>query len=159
MSMVYQWRDSFRPKVSAQVVGEAVESLQRRTPEALVEKARGDNGDLHGLFEWDDAKAGHAHRLHQARQVMAALVIYTPHKPGEPQRALIHTRVYTAPQYERVEVALADSAIHAEMVRKALAELSQWKNRHAHLTELAPIFTAIDAAKKRLAAKGLRPTA
>lgn len=43
----------------------------RLTAEALIQAARPPGHPLHNYFEWDDSKAGHQWRLHQARQLIA----------------------------------------------------------------------------------------
>jgi hypothetical protein len=43
-------------------------------PSAVLEVARKKTSALHARFEWDDKKAGHQHRLEQAR----SLIRYTP---------------------------------------------------------------------------------
>lgn len=40
------------------------------TPERVVEAARDKKSPLHDCFEWDDAKAGHAWRIAQARVLL-----------------------------------------------------------------------------------------
>ena len=48
------------------------------TPEAVVRVARDPDSILHAHFEWDDAKAGHSHRLQQARHLIKRVKIVTP---------------------------------------------------------------------------------
>ena len=45
------------------------------TPDDLVEEARDPSHLLHGEFEWDDSVAAHEHRKHQAREIIAEVVI------------------------------------------------------------------------------------
>ena len=45
------------------------------TPSLLVEEAKDPNSILHHLFEWDNEKAGHAHRLDQARQIITSVKV------------------------------------------------------------------------------------
>lgn len=42
----------------------------RLTPEDVVHAASDRSSPLHGLFEWDDKKAAHSHRLTQARRLI-----------------------------------------------------------------------------------------
>lgn len=41
----------------------------------VVESARPKDSPLHGEFEWNDKKAGHAYRLNQARTLIRAVVL------------------------------------------------------------------------------------
>lgn len=53
----------------------------RLTPEEVVEVARDPRHPLHGRFEWDDQKAGHAYRLAQARSLIRSVeVVITTHR-------------------------------------------------------------------------------
>jgi hypothetical protein len=45
------------------------------SPERVVEEAESKDSPLHGLFEWDDEKAAHAHRLQQARSLIRSVRI------------------------------------------------------------------------------------
>lgn len=42
-------------------------------PERVVEAAKDPNDVLHAEFEWDDAKAAHAHRIEQARELIRSV--------------------------------------------------------------------------------------
>ncbi len=62
----------------AQTIGEALAEVEERagkvTPATVVEAAEDEENPLHGEFEWDDQKAGHAHRLQQARCLIRSIV-------------------------------------------------------------------------------------
>ena len=45
------------------------------TPDLVVKAASDPNNVLHHLFEWDDVKAGNAHRIDQARQIITSVKI------------------------------------------------------------------------------------
>jgi translation initiation factor 2 alpha subunit (eIF-2alpha) len=53
------------------------ENHGRITPELTVLDAADKDSPLHSLFEWDNAKAGHQHRLDQARQLLRSVRIVT----------------------------------------------------------------------------------
>jgi hypothetical protein len=61
------------------------------TPEALVRAARNPNHPMHPDFEWNDRKAGHKHRLDQARTFIAAVRV----------TITTSTRTVKAPAYVR----------------------------------------------------------
>ena len=66
-------------KRSSNAAKRRLESLVKRnprlTPDAVVDDARNPKSPLHPHFEWDDAKAGHAHRLYQARRLIASVQV------------------------------------------------------------------------------------
>lgn len=57
----------------AQKLAEISEKHGRLTPDLVVMEARSPDSILHNLFEWDDAEAGHQHRLFQARQIITSV--------------------------------------------------------------------------------------
>lgn len=57
----------------AQKLAEISEKHGRLTPDLVVMEARNPDSILHNLFEWDDAEAGHQHRLFQARQIITSV--------------------------------------------------------------------------------------
>jgi len=48
---------------------------QAVTGKRLVQRASNPSHPLHALFEWDDAKAGAAHRLEQANRYLGAILV------------------------------------------------------------------------------------
>ena len=46
-------------------------------PSTVVEEARAESSPLHGDFEWEDGKAAHQHRLHQARTLIRVHFLIT----------------------------------------------------------------------------------
>lgn len=55
----------------------------RALPPELVDEASTPGHPLHDYFEWDDGKAGHQHRLHQARQFISSVRIVVKHGPKQ----------------------------------------------------------------------------
>ena len=45
------------------------------TPDLVIKAAEDPNNVLHHLFEWDNSKAGNAHRVDQARQIITSVKI------------------------------------------------------------------------------------
>jgi len=76
------------------------------TPSRVVRVAKSPESTLHPLFEWDDRKAGHQHRLWHARQLIATRItrvagatrtirayIHVPSKDGEGEYVPVQTIV------------------------------------------------------------------
>ncbi len=57
----------------AQKLAEISGKYGRLTPDIVVMEAKDPDSILHNLFEWDDAEAGHQHRLFQARQIITSV--------------------------------------------------------------------------------------
>ena len=71
---VYQWKEGTRIVGDPQKVGQEIESLSVRTPEAIVKKAMDEETELHNCFTWDDEAAANKWRLQEARVVVNAIV-------------------------------------------------------------------------------------
>lgn len=55
------------------------------TAEAIVRASAALDAPLHSRFEWDDEKAGHKHRLNQARNLVRVVRVEYISKRGEPE--------------------------------------------------------------------------
>lgn len=71
--MVYQWKQN-RFAADAQKVGEELMNLSYRDAASVVRTATNADSELHKCFEWDNSKAGEAHRLEQARLILRMIV-------------------------------------------------------------------------------------
>lgn len=153
--MVYQysWRKDDAFDVAAQAVGERLAEIAEAAegalhPRDVVADARRDTSPLHPLFEWDDRKAAVAHRLTQAREVIASIVV---HVVGEGEETLHYVpRAETAQQPERfVAVTLRDGTDSYERVpasQRARTELERWIRRYRQRPELADAVRCAEEA-------------
>lgn len=154
MTMVYKWRPGFHaPKIPAQVVGEEIESIRERsggsvTADLVLAEAADENHRLHDAFEWDDAKAAHAHRLTQAGEMIRSIVVTVDAKPDAgPVRAFVSVvdpephagRVFTSVQH-----AMSRPDLREQVLRQAKQEMLSWRKRYAQYQELASVFDVID---------------
>jgi len=112
--------------VSAQTIGEELTRIwtangQKLLPRDLVQEARPAGAALHRCFEWDDAVAGEAFRLQQARILIRAIRVETDQGP---QNLFVHVKVEskeTKPFYQSTLV-IAERPIE---YMAALAEARQ----------------------------------
>ena len=75
---------------------EALRAIQdeegRLTPDTVLRAAKNPRHPLHDVFEWNDAKAGHAWRVEQARALIARVrclsiaPFWTPLRRGMPKQ-------------------------------------------------------------------------
>jgi ribosome-associated translation inhibitor RaiA len=110
------------------------------TPENVIDVARDPRSALHSEFEWDDAKAGHAHRLDQARVLIRSVKVVVT----------IERHTIAAPYYVRdPNVQPAEQGYVAlERIQKdpqgALAMLNyEFTRANAHLTRAEEIAEAV----------------
>lgn len=128
------------------------------TPEAVLSAAKAKSAPLHKEFEWDDAKAGHQHRLYQARCIIGSIEVVrveAPHiqsrayevdvvkaeNPGEKARQV----------YRTTEDILQDQVSREALITRFIAEVQALRKRYAALSELALIWRAVDTVLDKIA--------
>jgi hypothetical protein len=135
-----------------QIVKE-LESIRRQSggdlyPEAVVIFAENENTALHPKFEWDNNKAGHAHRLWQARQLIKIIPIYIESVKQE-------VSFYTSLKSDREEDGgymatleiLSDENLRRQLLCDALRDFDYWKNKYITIKELMSVFKARNKIK------------
>ena len=148
-NMAYQWKIPVAP-VSAQTAGEEFERLYRKhgklAPEDVVEESRDASAPLHGCFEWNDAIAAEKYRVHQAGDIIRALVI-SEDKGEAPRdtRAFVHVRS----DYHPISVVVDDAAMLAELLASAEKEMTAFQRKYETLQELSPVMDAIRAYQQK----------
>lgn len=114
-------------------------------PRIVVEWARGNPAsELHGRFEWDDARAAEKYRLDQARQLISVYV-----RTDDGQRAtisLVQDRNADG-GYRKIEQVMSNAELRAMALRQAMREFNRWRQRYEHLSELAKVFSAAAAVE------------
>lgn len=120
-------------------------------PADVVEFARDPQTALHKRFTWDDTEAAHKWRLHEASELIRVSVYLEPSKQT-PIRASVRTSDPTsASEYRHLNDVLDDSERRGRLIRDALKEVKNWRARYEAVTELAPIFAAIDEIAQEVA--------
>jgi len=75
----FKWRDGYPAKIKANIAGRALSALQKKhgriDTAAVLDAARPETAPLHPAFEWDDDVAGEKWRLHEARNLIRAVVL------------------------------------------------------------------------------------
>lgn len=159
--MVYQWNEGvpFSRKVKAQVAGETLEAIRRKSggtlqPKVVVLASKPRTAPLHRCFEWNDGKAGAMYREEQARNLIRSVRVFEAtgpkQKPQEPVRAYVHIDSGGQKAYVTTAQALSDPVLRDQILRRAVAELRGWQERYDGLKELARVYSAIDGAQRRL---------
>lgn len=152
MAHKYEWRPGYRgPAVDPNIVGREISKIERRHgechPAMLVEAARAESSPIHKLFVWDDEKAAEAYRVYQARRVINQIrVMHVKTEAVGP--AFVHVSrsdgTTRRDGYMATDTALADPALRAGVLRDALRHLEGVRHRYSSLTELAPVWKAVD---------------
>lgn len=149
--VTYGWRPGSRVNLDAQKVGEAIERLQKAhnaplEPEMIVTAARDPKSVMHPHFEWDDVVAADAYRIDQARDLVRSLSVDISRSNIETKavRAFVNVEVGQERGYVSTAAAMSSRELRQQVIAKAWAELSAWRQRHAELTELGRLFAMID---------------
>lgn len=110
------------------------------------------NSELAKNLEWDDAKAGHEHRLNQMRKLIAVHVTFSG---GERKMvSLTIDRVKPGGGYRDIDDVLRTRSLYDIMLSDALAELERLEKKYQHIKSLQPIWTAVRTARAKHGGKG-----
>lgn len=160
--MVYKWSTGIFASVDANDAGKEFDRIEKKcgelTSRNLLNESKSDKALFHNLFEWDDAVAGEKYRLHQASQIICALIS----SPSEEELQESNRRAYvnietnrnngafSTGRYMAIETAMADEEMRNIVLRDAMRELAVYQSKYEHLEELAKIFEAADEVRSEL---------
>lgn len=120
-------------------------------PEAVVRYASDPDTALHGEFEWDDSKAGHQHRLWQARQVLRVYIKVVDTGDGKEVPVRMFYNIVdeeTSRGYMPIEDVLSDEDRRLELISGQLERL--WNIYKSYpLPELKPVARAIETCRRK----------
>lgn len=150
----YKWRDGAHVRVDAAVAGPELERLTASgctTAEEVLSEAKKKGSPLHEAFEWNDTKAGHQHRLQQARQMLRSIVRVvvriTPNgKTTETSRVVVGLKA-AEPSRRYVRPEDMSSAERDAFARQLIGELRTFAERNAEFRGhalLREVFKAIN---------------
>jgi hypothetical protein len=122
-------------------------------PQAVVEAAHNKNSALHDHFQWDNSAAAHQYRLEQARKLIRVAVTVIPALSNEPVKQFVSISSLRGSEqgsYIATVDILSDPYKYELALRDALRELERLKHRYSYISELNPVWTAIDKALAKL---------
>lgn len=114
------------------------------SPEAIVEAAKDEDSELHKCFEWDDTKAAQKYREHQARVIVASLVIITKTSDNETAAARVISSTGVKNEYKPTVMLVKVEQEYIDLLARAKRELQAIRNKYKVVEELREIFEAID---------------
>lgn len=152
--VIYGWRQGSRVNLDPQKAGEELERIKKAgngllEPANVVDAARDERSPIHDHFEWDDAVAAEAFRQDQARDLVRSLTIDVSRSNVEAKavRAFVNVDIGDQRGYVSTVTAMSSAELRLQVLARAFAELEAWRARHAELTELARIFSAMDETR------------
>lgn len=141
-----------------QRVGERLEELAAHAdgelkPRAVVQDARSKQSPLHRFFEWNDAKAAHAHRLDQARTLIRSITILPDSDNERPVPAFVNLNdpAKGGHSYRRIAEVAGSPPMELLLMRTAVRDLEAWTKRYHRLAGLcSAVEISLDALRDRL---------
>jgi hypothetical protein len=142
------------------IIQEELQAVARRndgllTPEAVVKAAESPKSALHSMFTWQNDEAARLWRLHQARNIILRVTIEVMGQDDKPfmiraWSSLTPQRTELGGGYRETIRVLRQPEMRAQLLADALAELMVFQTKYSNLTELAEVFDAIKAVRKRM---------
>lgn len=133
-------------------------------PSRVLALARDPKHALHPMLSWDDREAAEKWRVTEVRAMCRAVRVRIVDESGEQQSEIpMFVSVNVAADegdeeaenstervYRRLERVIRDPVSRKELLAEALRQIEYWQERHRALSELAPIFSAINKASKKV---------
>jgi len=137
-------------KVIEREFGRIIERRGALSADAVVDAARAPASPLHRHFEWNDAKAGHAYRLAQARYLIRSITITRVDDRGEAVkvRAIQHVPEVG---YLPTDTVLQNADHTANLLRRFRAEAKALHQRWQAFRHLAGVPVVLDAIESVMA--------
>ena len=130
-------------KADANKVYADLEKIKEKTPQIIVDYAEAHpKSELHKCFTWDDTKAANEWRKYEARQVVR-LLVFKDDSEEEPTKIRVLQKVSEG--YKPVTQIVRNEDEYKELLKRAKAELSAFRQRYKTLVELESVLEAIDA--------------
>ncbi len=128
-----------------QVYREITQLGEQYTPEQVVEIAKDEKTQLHGLFEWDDSKAAHKYRITQAQLIIRALVYVSDTARGEREapkiRAIVQSGVIN--HYAEISVVAKNNDQYNRLLEDAKRDAAKFMEKYRTLAELEEVLAAM----------------
>ena len=118
----------------ATVLDELNQAHGHLTPDLVLAAAADEQSPIHSIFEWDDGKAGHQHRLWQARHLIRSVKIERP--DGKPMPKYISIKVDHDRRYEEASIVVQDNDKWAVVLQETGVALEELEGRIETLVQL-----------------------
>lgn len=143
--MTYQWKLPGLMPVDAQVAGEELHRIYqekgRLDAPDIVDESRPVDAPLHPCFEWNDVVAAEKYRETQAQNIVRSVVVVHENQSNEPVEVRAFVNVQET--YRPIEVVVNSEEQMKELLKSAFSELKSFEKKYAALSQLAPVFEAI----------------
>ena len=141
MADLVKWRIDNIFKADANKCYAEMLDLENITPQAVLERAKDENSELHKCFEWDNDVAAEKYRTIQAGNVIRMLYIEPKSEDAPPVRVLCRT---SDTVYQPTRTFLTNETEYEDLLKRALSELESFRKKYETLSELEQVFEQID---------------
>ena len=139
------WKVKGLFKADASTVYSEIRALgDEFTPEMVVDAARDESTELHKCFTWDDTIAAERYRRHEARILMASIVVRTVTSDNTPVSVRVISSTATRNEYKPTVMLIESEQEYADLLARATKELKAFRIKYKAVEELREIFEAID---------------
>lgn len=122
-----------------------LQTLEKITPDSIVELAKNEDSVLHNLFEWDDKVAAGKWRKQQARTIMCNLVVEeAKDEDSEPIQVRLYHKTDDQTEYHELQFFVQHEDEYKKLLNQAKRDLISFKTKYHTLKELEPIFQLIN---------------
>lgn len=140
-----EWKIKGLYKADAETVYKEITALgESFSPADIVEAARNESSELHKCFEWDDSIAAEKYREHQARMVIAQLVVRTETTDNTPVSVRVISSANAMNSYMPTKMLIRSEPEYADLLERAKRELRAFQQKYITVVELQDIFAMID---------------
>ena len=140
-----EWKIKGLYKADAETVYKEITALgDSFSPADIVEAARNELSELHKCFEWDDSIAAEKYREHQARMVVAQLVVRTETTDNTPVSVRVISSANAMNSYMPTKMLIRSEPEYADLLERAKRELRAFQQKYITVVELQDIFAMID---------------
>ena len=144
-NLIYQWKLPGLMPVDAQTAGEELQRIYqekgRLDAPDIVDESRPVDAPLHPCFEWNDVVAAEKYRETQAQNIVRSVVVVHENQSNEPVEVRAFVNVQET--YRPIEVVVNSEEQMKELLKSAFSELKSFEKKYAALSQLAPVFEAI----------------
>ena len=154
----YKNTEKFTPEVISEVL--EVKENYGLTAENILRKASKKSSSLYEFFDWDNSSAGEKWRLQQARSLINEIKIIVEDTEiyafenvnvavQDADTKNVSPSKFGSREYKTIVEVMNNEDYRNQLIHRALAEAAYWKERHAELIELNPIFISIETESKK----------
>ncbi len=141
-------------KADPQKIGEELARITtansgKLTPQDVVDAARSTRSALHRHFEWDDAKAAAAHRLSQAREIIAIIRVVDKEADTGRRQVFLSVADRGGVSYRTVEEVRGSADLQRIVLNQADRDLAAWQRRYAEIVDAVGHVEQARAAVQR----------